>query len=238
MHRLVRNLALAGALLLGSMAAGCQPEQTACHCSGANCSCPLPPAPKPAASGSDKDRSGSQQVAASSGEAQHRPHAAHHTARHTRLAMGASYRHGHAAARAHERVRHEAARSTWHRRASREAYRALPYDYHSRSHRYASAQEWAYAERRHTRRALRQPEHENRYSEREAVPQPLPETYSEEPGGAESYDGGDYEGAGESEGPPPSYSGGAAGHWTMSINAPEALDSSHGYGIDCPDLAW
>jgi len=238
MHRLVRNLTFAGILLLCGVAAGCQPEQTACHCSGANCSCPLPPAPKPAASDSKKDNTAGQQIAADDGEAQHRRHATHHAARHTRIAMDGSYRHGHAAGWAHGRVRHEAARATSHRRASREAYGAPPYDYHSRSHHYASAQEWAYAERRHARRALRQSERENRYSERDAESQPLPETYSEESGGAESYDGGEYEGDGDSEGPPPSYSGGAAGHWTMSINAPEALDSWHGYGIDCPDLAW
>lgn len=231
MHRLVRNLALAGVLLLGGVAAGCQPEQTACHCSGANCSCPLPPAPKPAASGSEKENSGGQQIAARNGEAKHRAHAA----RHTRMAMGTSYRYAHAAARAHERFRRGAARSTLHHRASREAYRALPYDYHSRSHRYASTQEWASAERRHARRALRHSEQENGDSGREAEPQPMPETYSKESGEAESYEGGEYEGAGESEGPP-SYSGGAAGHWTMSINAPDALDSWHGYGVDCPNL--
>lgn len=237
MHRVVRNLALAGVLLLGGVAAGCQPEQKECHCSGPNCSCPLPPAPKPAASDGETDQNAGPQIAASGAAAHRQMHVAHHAASRAHRAMAARHRHGHLAARAHERVG-GAARFASNHRTGREASRALPYDYRSGSHHYASTQEWAYAERHRARRAVRQSEYDNRYSERDTEPQPLPETYSEESGRAESYDGGEYDGAGELEGPPPSYSGGAAGHWTMSINAPEALDSWHGYGIDCPDLAW
>jgi hypothetical protein len=49
------------------------------------------------------------------------------------------------------------------------------------------------------------------------------------------YEERDHEAAPEPEAPRPAQSGGAAGHWTMSINAPEARDAWHGYGADCPD---
>ena len=133
MRRPVKNFALVGALILGGLAAACQPESKECHCTQTSCNCPLPP-PKPAASDSDKDKNNSQDVSETGGKAHHRAHVARrHGGRHVRTATAGSSRQVHAAAHVRARLRREAARSharTFHAaghteyREARRVYRA------------------------------------------------------------------------------------------------------------------
>jgi hypothetical protein len=137
------------------------------------------------------------------------------------------------------------ARGSWSQRDKGLAYHPLPYDYRSRSHRYASSKEWSSHER-YGERPSPMHEHEHGYGYAEEY------RYKDRPGAHGPYDsanseyqegnsGSDYgeDAPAEVPGGEPWASGGATTgtYGTMSINAPEALDSWHGYGVDCPDRA-
>lgn len=239
MHRVLTVVSLCAAVF--ALGGGCQQEPSSQPCAcpkGTGCQCPLP--------GSHASGGANQGGAET---AKHEPHVAR---------AGHHRRHRVARAEHRERMREQMESREAEREAQeegrgkreRESFGgAAPYGYRSPSHRYAFRQGRQYAEEYGSEQTYgygmhRHFHHMHRFTERpgygpesdENGPNSDEEAYS--PESQQEYgpkDEGEPEYSARPEeqaGPEPRTT--SAGQ--MSINSPSALDSWHGYGVDCPEL--
>ena len=233
----MRRVLTAASLCVAAFAVlgGCQaePPSKPCACpKGTGCQCPLP--------GTQHGSGGANQGGAKMAKPEeHVAQREHHKGR--REARAEHERH--MARRGAQREAREE-----EQRSGREASRFYGgYGYHSESHAYSmregsrtaegygSEEEYAYGMHRHSH-------HRHRYAEGSGSGQESDE--GGPPSGGEAYgaegeqdsgppDQAGSENSGRPEGAAPPEAE-AAGISQMSINAPAALDSWHGYGVDCP----
>ena len=238
----MRRALTAGSLVFGAFAllTACQaePPSKPCICpKGSGCQCPL--------SGSGHASGGANQGGTASAKPEEhvaqRDHQSGHSAAHA-----GRHTHGRQTRTARRETEQEAREEgRGERSGGALAQGALPYDYHSQSdayslregHRdrdgYASEEQHAYRMRHHFHWMHRHMEERSsssgdeergsRYGEDYGPPERAPQDQAGRRSGGETE---------EEAGPAERYMGSGQ----MSINSPSALDSWHGYDVDCPEL--